>query len=184
MAGKAKPVVGVIGNAQVVNDRHNVQLVGQRNMRAIAEVTGALPLMFAGTPDITDIDALLGAVDGILLTGARANVHPTRFGVEPHPRHEPYDSSRRPGAGAGQGLRRARRAAVRHLPRLSGDERRVRRLAASRDPRAAGPHEPPHAAARERRDPSRPDVVFADRHEVQLMPDGVFAKLSAARRSA
>ena len=32
------PVVGVIGNAQVVNDRHNVQLVGQRNLRAIAEV--------------------------------------------------------------------------------------------------------------------------------------------------
>src|SRR5690349_20025775 len=51
-----KPVVGVIGNAQVVNDRHNVQLVGQRNMRAIAEVAGALPLMFAGTPDITDVD--------------------------------------------------------------------------------------------------------------------------------
>ena len=50
MAGKAKPVVGIIGNAQVVNDRHNVQVVGQRNMRAIAEVAGALPLMFAGTP--------------------------------------------------------------------------------------------------------------------------------------
>ena len=94
MAGTAKPVVGIIGNAQVVNDRHNVQLVGQRNMRAIAEVAGALPLMFAGTPDITDVDALLGAVDGILLTGARANVHPTCFGVEPDPRHEPYDQHR------------------------------------------------------------------------------------------
>src|SRR4029450_1568615 len=118
MAGKAKPVVGIIGNAQVVNDRHNVQVVGQRNMRAIAEVAGALPLMFAGTPDITDVDALLGAgdgtvrlmsagppdipdvaallgaVDGILLTGARANVHPTCFGVEPDARHEPYDQHR------------------------------------------------------------------------------------------
>ena len=49
----SKPVVGVIGNSGVVNDRHNVQLVGQRNMRAVAEVAGALPLMFAGTPDIT-----------------------------------------------------------------------------------------------------------------------------------
>ena len=29
--------------------------------------------MFAGTPDITDVEALLEAVDGILLTGARAN---------------------------------------------------------------------------------------------------------------
>src|SRR5262249_53119644 len=94
MAGVAKTVVGVIGNAHVVNDRHNVQLVGPRNLRAVAEVAGALPLMFAGTPDITDIDALLGAVDGILLTGARANVHPTRFGAEPDPRHEPYDPDR------------------------------------------------------------------------------------------
>src|SRR5947207_13056676 len=89
-----KPVVGVIGNAHVVNERHNVQLVGQKNMRAVAEVAGALPLMFAGTPDITDVDALLGAVDGILLTGARANVHPSRFGAEADARHEPYDHYR------------------------------------------------------------------------------------------
>src|SRR5258708_12964156 len=94
MSRTTKPVVGVIGNAHVVNDRHNVHLVGRSNLRAIAEVAGALPLMFAGTPDITDIDALLGAVDGILLTGARANVHPARFGVEPDSRHEPYDHDR------------------------------------------------------------------------------------------
>ena len=62
--------------------------------------------------------------------------------------------ARRPGAGAGRGLRRSRRAAVRHLPRLSGDECRVRRLAASRDPRAARPREPPHAAVGDGRDPS------------------------------
>ena len=30
----------------------------------------------------------------LLLTGARANVHPTRFKTEPHPGHEPYDESR------------------------------------------------------------------------------------------
>src|SRR5262249_60940082 len=94
MAGVAKPVVGVIGNAHVINDRHNVQIVGRSNLRAVGQVAGALPLMFAGTPEITDIDALLGAVDGILLTGARANVHPTRFGAEPDPRHEPYDPDR------------------------------------------------------------------------------------------
>ena len=29
-----------------------------------------------------------------MLTGARANVHPTRFRTEPHPKHEPYDESR------------------------------------------------------------------------------------------
>src|SRR4029079_19449720 len=89
-----KPVVGIIGNSHLLNDRHNVQIVGQRNLRAVSEVAGALPLMFAGTPDITDIDALLVASAAILLTGARANVHPTRFGAEPHPAHEPYDEAR------------------------------------------------------------------------------------------
>src|SRR5207247_3840182 len=89
-----KPVVGVIGNAHLVENRFATQMVGERNLRAIAEVCDALPLMFAGSPDITDLGALLEVVDGVLLTGARANVHPTRFGTEPHPRHEPYDNGR------------------------------------------------------------------------------------------
>ncbi|MEA2865483.1 MAG: putative glutamine amidotransferase, partial [Bradyrhizobium sp.] len=89
-----RPVVGVIGNAHRIEDRFATQMVGERNLRAIADVAGALPLMFAGSPDITDIGALLDAVDGVVLTGARANVHPTRFRTEPHERHEPYDQHR------------------------------------------------------------------------------------------
>ncbi|MEQ1615904.1 MAG: gamma-glutamyl-gamma-aminobutyrate hydrolase family protein, partial [Hyphomicrobiaceae bacterium] len=89
-----KPVVGVICNSLLVENRFQVQMTGERNLRAVAEVTGALPLMFAGSPEITDIGALLEVVDGILLTGARANVHPTRFGSEPHKAHEPYDEKR------------------------------------------------------------------------------------------
>src|SRR5882672_6629385 len=86
-----RPVVGVIGNAHRVENRFATQMVGERNLRAVADVSGALPLMFAGSPEITDIGALLDAVDGVVLTGARANVHPTRFRTEPHERHEPYD---------------------------------------------------------------------------------------------
>src|ERR1041384_5144404 len=91
---KRKPVVGIIANVHVVENRFPAQMVGERNLRAVADVIGALPLMFAGTPEITDIGALLDTVDGILLTGARANVHPTRFGLEEHPKHEPYDHHR------------------------------------------------------------------------------------------
>src|SRR5258708_28215783 len=86
-----RPVVGVIGNAYRIEDRFATQLVGERNLRAIAEVSGALPLMFAGSPDITDIRALLDAVDGIVLTDARANVHPTPSPTDPHARHAPHD---------------------------------------------------------------------------------------------
>ena len=151
-----RPVVGVIGNAHLVENRFAAQRVGERNLRAVAEVAGALPMMFAGTPEITDIGALLDVVDGVLLTGA-----PRQCASDPLRRRAASQAralrrgARRAGAGAGRGLRRPRRAAVRHLPRLSGDERRLRRLAASRDPRAARPHEPSHAAAGERRDPSR-----------------------------
>ena len=90
----SKPVVGIIGNLLLVENRFPAQTVGERNLRAVAEVADALPLMFAGKPDITDIGSLLDTVDGILRTGARANVHPNRFGLDPHPKHEPYDNDR------------------------------------------------------------------------------------------
>ncbi len=67
-----RPVVGVIGNAHRIENRFQVQMVGERNLRAVAEVSGGLPVMFAGSPDITDIAALLDAVDGVVLTGAPA----------------------------------------------------------------------------------------------------------------
>ena len=77
-----RPIVGVIGSAHLAEGKFAAQRVGERNLRAVAETAGALPLIFAGTPEITDVGALLDTVDGILLTGARANVHPSRFGQE------------------------------------------------------------------------------------------------------
>src|ERR1044072_7065299 len=91
---KSRPVVGIIANVHVVENRFPAQMVGERNLRAIAEVIGALPLMFAGTPEIADIGALLDTVDGILLTGARAHVHPPRFRLEGAPKADPYDPHR------------------------------------------------------------------------------------------
>ena len=89
-----RPVIGVIANTHLVENRFTAHLVGENSLRAVADVTGALPMMFAGAPDITEIDALMEVVDGVLLTGGRANVHPSRFGIEPHPKHEPYDLRR------------------------------------------------------------------------------------------
>ena len=65
MAQKKRPVVGVIGSAHLVEGKFTAQRVGERPLRAVAETAGALPLIFAGTPDITDIGALLDTVDGI-----------------------------------------------------------------------------------------------------------------------
>src|SRR6266852_3060569 len=136
-----RPVVGVIGTAYRIEDRFATQLVGERNLRAVAEVAGALPLMFAGTPDITDIGALLDAVDGVVLTVARGiplfgicrglqemNV---AFGGSLHPeiRELPGRMNHR-------------------MPRLENGEIHP-----------------------------DPTVVFADRHEVTLVPGGAFAQI-------
>jgi putative glutamine amidotransferase len=173
-----KPVVGVIGNAHVMNDRYNVQLVGQRNLRAVAEVADALPLMFAGTPGITDIDALLAAVDGILLTGGRANVHPARFGVEPDPRHEPYDHDRDAVA-----LEIIETCVDRGVPLFGicrGFQEMNVAFGGSLHPEIRElPGRMNHRMPRLENGEIHPDpeVVFADRHEVRLVTGGLLEKL-------
>lgn len=174
----SKPVVGVIGSMYRINDRAASQRVGERNMRAIAEVAGALPLMFAGNPQITDIGALLDTVDGILLTGGRANVHPTEFGIEPHPAHEPYDQARDAVALA------VSRACVEKGVPIFGVCRGIQELAvafgSTLHPEIRDiPGRMNHRAPRLENGDIHPDptVVFADRHDVHLVRDGVFAKL-------
>ena len=59
---RRKPVVGVIGSLHLMEGKFPAQRVGERNLRAVAEAAGALPLVFAGSPEITDIAALLDTV--------------------------------------------------------------------------------------------------------------------------
>jgi putative glutamine amidotransferase len=173
-----RPVIGVIANPRLVENIFPAQFVGERNLRAVADVIGALPLMFAGTPEITDIGALLDAVDGIVLTGARANIHPSRFGVEPHVRHEPYDEARDalalplveacvtrgvPLLGICRGLQEI---AVAFGSSLHPEIRELPGRVNHRMPRLDnGEIHPDH------------DVVFGDRHDVHLTKGGAFAAL-------
>src|ERR1700716_2257910 len=173
-----RPVVGVIGNAYRIEDRFTTQMVGERNLRAVAEVSGALPLMFAGSPDITDIGALLDAVDGVVLTGARANVHPTRFQTEPHARHEPYDLLRDDVA-----LALSEACVARGIP-LFGICRGLQEMnvafGGSLHPEIRElPGRMNHRMPRLENGEIHPDptVVFADRHDVKLEPVGMLARL-------
>jgi putative glutamine amidotransferase len=175
---KKKPVVGVIGNSHRVENRFAVQMVGERNLRAVAEVADALPLMFAGCPEITEIGALLDSVDGIVLTGARANVHPSRFRTEPHPKHEPYDISRDDLA-----LSLAEACVARGVP-IFGICRGLQEMnvafGGSLHPEIRElPGRMNHRMPRLENGEIHPDptVIFADRHDVSLVKDGVFARL-------
>src|SRR6202158_2922614 len=173
-----RPVVGVIGNAYRIENRFATQLVGERNLRAVAEVSGALPLMFAGSPDITDIGALLDAVDGVMLTGARANVHPKHFRTEPDPRHEPYDLHRDDLA-----LALSEACVDRGVPLFGicrGFQEMNVAFGGSLHPEIRDlPGRMNHRMPRLENGDVHPDpeVVFADRHEVRLAPDGLFSRL-------
>jgi putative glutamine amidotransferase len=173
-----RPVIGVIGNTYLAENRFPSQRVGEKNLKAIVDVTGALPLMFAGCPDLTDVGALLDAVDGILLTGGRANVHPSRFGTEPNPKHEPYDERRDAVAIA------VSEACVKRGVPLFGICRGLQEMSVafgcSLHPEIRElPGRVNHRMPRLENGDIHPDhnIIFADRHDVHLTPGGAFAKL-------
>ena len=173
-----RAAVGVIGNGHMVENRFAVQQVGEKNLRAVAEVADALPLMFAGAPQLTDVAALLDVVDGVLLTGARANVHPTRFKTEPHAAHEPYDERRDEVA-----LAIIEACVAKGVP-IFGICRGFQEMNVAfggslhpeiRDLPGRMNHRMPRLATGEIH--PDPEVVFADRHEVTLVPGGAFARI-------
>jgi putative glutamine amidotransferase len=178
MATTSRPVIGVIGNTYRIENRFSVQAAGENNLRAVAEVAGALPMMFAGAPDITDIGDVLDIVDGILLTGARANVHPTRFGMPPCVRHEPYDNGRDEVA-----LALVEACVTRGVP-IFGICRGLQEMnvafGGTLHPEIRElPGRINHRMPRLENGEIHPDpaVVFADRHAVRLTSNGTFASL-------
>ncbi len=171
-----KPVVGIIGNSYKIEDRFTVQAAGERNMAAVADVTGALPLIFSGSPALTDIRDLLNTVDGVVLTGARANVHPSRFNTKPDAKHEPYDEERDaialplieacvaegvPVFGICRGFQEMN---VAYGGTLHPEIREIPGRMNHRMPRLENGEIHPDV-----------EVIFADRHDVRLTPGGVFA---------
>lgn len=174
----AKPVVGVISNVHVIENRFPAQICGEKNLRAVAEVSGALPLVFAGNPELTDVHELLDVVDGILLTGARANVHPTRFGTEPTAKHEPYDERRDAVA-----LPLVQACVERGVPIFGicrGLQEMNVAMGGSLHPEIREiPGRMNHRMPRLENGEIHPDptVVFADRHDVHLVRGGTFARL-------
>ena len=176
-----KPVVGVIGSAHLAEGKFPAQRVSERILRAAAETADALPLIFAGTPEIIDLEALLDTVDGVLLTGSRANVHPRHFGLEPDPRHEPYDEPRDALA-----LPLIEACVARGVPLFGicrGFQEMNVAFGGTLHPEIRElPGRMNHRALRLENGEINPDpkVIYAERHEVRLTSGGAFAKLLGA----
>lgn len=61
---------------------------------AATDVAQVVPLIAPSTGDRLDIETLLDRVDGVLVTGSRSNVHPSRYGQQAGEEHAPFDNER------------------------------------------------------------------------------------------
>lgn len=85
-----RPLVGLPADTQLQHG-HLFHSVGDKYLRAVAEVADCLPVMIPALADAVDLDHVLAHLDGVLMTGAVSNVHPPRYGETPSVDHEPYD---------------------------------------------------------------------------------------------
>lgn len=89
-----RPVVGIIGNMNILHENYPVHAGGLMNSEAVARVSGCLPLIIPSDPNFVTVPELLNLCDGFLLTGGRPNVHPEEYGEEVTPAHGDFDRCR------------------------------------------------------------------------------------------
>ena len=88
-----RPLIGLPADTYE-NNGLGFHSLGDKYVRAVAEVAQCLPVMIPSIAEALDIGALLDRLDGIVMTGAISNVHPPHYGEEPSADHEPYDHGR------------------------------------------------------------------------------------------
>ncbi len=93
-ARTSRPVVGIIGNMNLLDSSYPVHAGGTMNSEAVSLVAGCLPLIIPSDPRLVSVDDLLSLCDGFLLTGGRPNVHPSEYGEQETPAHGTFDRGR------------------------------------------------------------------------------------------
>ncbi|SMX38027.1 gamma-glutamyl-gamma-aminobutyrate hydrolase family protein [Octadecabacter ascidiaceicola] len=89
-----KPVIGIIGNHDILHGDYPAYTSGAMNAVAVSQVAGGLPLVVPAHPDLVDVDHLSDVCDGFLFTGGRPNVHPDEYGHEETEAHGAFDRER------------------------------------------------------------------------------------------
>ena len=91
----AKPLVGVSTSVIVMEDgRYPVHATGAKNIDAVERFTGCTPVMLPALGDRLDAERFAERIDGLVLTGGRANVEPHHYDGSPFPDDEPIDPER------------------------------------------------------------------------------------------
>jgi putative glutamine amidotransferase len=90
----SRPVVGIISNSHLINDQYEVHAAGTMNAKALAEVSGVMPLIIPSDPANVSVGELMAACDGFFFPGGRPNVHPQEYGEETTEAHGAHDPNR------------------------------------------------------------------------------------------
>ncbi len=168
-----RPIIGVTGSHLLAEGTYPVQAAGMRNLEAVAEVSDCLPVIVPGMPEASEIAELLELCDGFLLTGGRANVHPSHYGHEETAKHGLFDPGRdgvvlpliTAALGAGRPVFGVCRGIQEMNVAMGGTlHPEIRELPGKMNHRM-----PPGE--------TDPAVIFRKRHRVDLIPGGAFARL-------
>lgn len=89
-----RKTVGIMAVAEVSQGGAPSQRMADSYARTVARMTGATPLAIPAMPETQDVGHLLEILDGIVLTGARPNVHPEEYGHSETEAHAPFDRPR------------------------------------------------------------------------------------------
>lgn len=75
-------------------DNYTWHAAPRQYLEAAIVGAGVFPVLVPSFGDRLDLDQLLGAVDGVMVTGSRSNVHPSLYGGDASERNGPYDPAR------------------------------------------------------------------------------------------
>jgi putative glutamine amidotransferase len=79
---------------QAAERRHRVHATGERNIHSLLRMVDCIPLLLPPVGAAIDIGELVSRVDGVVLTGGRANVEPHHYNGPAFPDDEIIDPSR------------------------------------------------------------------------------------------
>lgn len=88
-----QPLVAVSADTKQF-ENYTWHAVPDQYVEAALSVADVLPVIVPAFGTRLDIDALLGSVHGLILTGSKSNVRPDNYGGEANEEHGPYDPAR------------------------------------------------------------------------------------------
>jgi putative glutamine amidotransferase len=170
---RRRPVIGVTGSHLMAEGTYAVQAAGMRNLEAVAEAADCLPVIVPGMPEAGEVGELLDLCDGFLLTGGRANVHPSHYGHEETPAYGQFDHGR--DAVALPLITAAIAAGLPVFGLCRGIQEMNVALGGTLHPEIRDlPGRMNHRMPPGEKDPA---IIFRKRHKVRLRPGGAFARL-------